>query len=54
VLAAAPAKTSTHRALEDIRESVVELRYYRSVAFRPDGDGSGASAPSSAPAAPGR
>jgi oligoribonuclease len=55
VLPAAPAKTATHRALEDIRESVAELRYYRSAAFRRrDGDGSGASAPSTAPAAPGR
>ena len=54
VLPAAPAKTSTHRALEDIRESVAELRYYRSVAFRPDGAGSAATAPSTAPAAPGR
>jgi oligoribonuclease len=55
VLPAAPAKSSTHRALEDIRESVAELRYYRSVAFRRrDGDGSGASAPSTAPAVPGR
>jgi oligoribonuclease len=54
VLAGAPAKTSTHRALEDIKESVAELRYYRSVAFRGDGRGSGASAPSTAPAAPGR
>jgi oligoribonuclease len=55
VLPGAPAKTSTHRALEDIRESVAELRYYRSAAFRrPDGDGSGASAPSTAPAVPGR
>ena len=53
VLPAAPAKTATHRALEDIRESVAELRYYRSAAFRRrDGDGSGASAPSTAPAAP--
>ncbi len=54
VLPGAPAKTSTHRALDDIRESVAELRYYRSTAFRAhDGAGSAASAPSSAPAAPG-
>ena len=53
VLPGAPAKTATHRALEDIRESVAELRYYRSVAFRRDGDGTAATAPSSAPAAPG-
>ncbi len=54
VMLGAPAKTSTHRALEDIRESVAELRYYRLVAFRRDGDGSAADAPSTAPAAPGR
>jgi oligoribonuclease len=55
VLPGAPAKTSTHRALDDIRESVAELRYYRSAVFRTaGGDGSGASAPSTAPAAPGR
>jgi oligoribonuclease len=32
--AAAPAKASSHRALGDIRESVAELRYYRSAIFR--------------------
>jgi len=31
---AAPAKTGHHRALDDIRESVAELRYYRSAIFR--------------------
>jgi oligoribonuclease len=31
---AAPAKDGTHRALDDIRESVAELRYYRSAIFR--------------------
>lgn len=30
VLARAPAKAETHRALEDIRESIAELAYYRS------------------------
>ncbi|MEO6121829.1 MAG: oligoribonuclease [Acidimicrobiales bacterium] len=35
VLAGAPAKTGHHRALDDIRESVAELRYYRSAIFRP-------------------
>jgi oligoribonuclease len=30
----APAKARHHRALDDIRESVAELRYYRSVMFR--------------------
>ena len=32
--AAAPAKAGAHRALGDIRESVAELRYYRSAIFR--------------------
>jgi len=32
--AAAPEKASGHRALDDIRESVAELRYYRSSIFR--------------------
>ena len=30
----APEKVGTHRALDDIRESVAELRYYRSTIFR--------------------
>ena len=34
-LAAAPEKASGHRALEDIRESVAELAYYRTAIFRP-------------------
>lgn len=29
-----PTKKNTHRALDDIRESIEELRYYRSHAFR--------------------
>jgi oligoribonuclease len=33
--AAAPEKASGHRALEDIRESVAELAYYRAAIFRP-------------------
>ena len=33
VLASAPAKTGTHRALDDIRESIAELAYYRSTIF---------------------
>ena len=37
-LAAAPAKAGSHRALGDIRESVAELRYYRSAIFRPTGE----------------
>jgi oligoribonuclease len=31
---AAPPKKSTHRALDDIRESIEELRYYRQAIFR--------------------
>ena len=33
--AAAPVKKGGHRALDDIRESVAELRYYRSAIFTP-------------------
>ena len=33
VLALAPAKREAHRALDDIRESVAELAYYRSTVF---------------------
>jgi oligoribonuclease len=35
VLAGAPDKRNGHRALDDIRESVEELRYYRQAVFRP-------------------
>jgi oligoribonuclease len=35
VLAEAPEKAGGHRALDDIRESVNELRYFRSTVFRP-------------------
>jgi oligoribonuclease len=34
VLNGAPSKQGGHRALDDIRESVEELRYYRSVVFK--------------------
>src|SRR6266508_3228136 len=33
VAAKAPTKNTSHRALDDIRESVAELRYYRETAF---------------------
>jgi oligoribonuclease len=36
-LAAAPVKSGNHRALDDIRESVAELRFYRDTIFRPRG-----------------
>jgi oligoribonuclease len=35
VLSARPHKVGNHRALDDIRESVDELRYYRDAAFLP-------------------
>jgi oligoribonuclease len=35
--AKAPTKAGGHRALEDIRESVAELAYYRATVFRPPG-----------------
>ena len=44
--AAAPEKAGGHRALDDIRESVAELMYYRSAVFRPrEAGASTASAP---------
>ena len=33
--AAAPPKSSAHRALGDIRESIAELKYYRDAVFKP-------------------
>jgi oligoribonuclease len=36
VLAGAPPKKETHRALDDIRESIAELAYYRSTIFTSD------------------
>jgi oligoribonuclease len=39
VSAGAPKKTGSHRALDDIKESVAELRYYRETLFIPDGAG---------------
>jgi oligoribonuclease len=35
VLKSAPAKAGGHRAMDDIKESVAELAYYRSSVFRP-------------------
>ncbi len=34
-LAGAPQKGGNHRALDDVKESVAELRYYRDTVFRP-------------------
>jgi oligoribonuclease len=53
VLPGAPSKAGVHRALDDIRESVAELRYYRSTVFRAP-TASPAPDSSSAPAGPGR
>ena len=46
VVDAAPRKATNHRALDDIRESVAELRWYREHLFRPAADP--AAAPTSA------
>ncbi len=48
--AAAPVKAGAHRALGDIRESVAELRYYRSAIFaaKPSAPGGGTSTASAA------
>ena len=41
---AAPRKQAGHRALDDIRESLTELRYYREHLFRRPGNGDGTTA----------
>lgn len=47
VAAGAPAKAGGHRALDDIRESVAELAYYRQTVFRaPGGEPSADAVPS--------
>ncbi len=43
VVAAAPRKGGSHRAMDDIRESVAELRYFRDRVFRPATVGEAAS-----------
>lgn len=40
-LAGAPTKAGAHRALDDIRESILELAHYRRVAFGPAAQGAG-------------
>jgi oligoribonuclease len=35
IMAGAPKKSGGHRALDDIRESIEELKYYRNVLFNP-------------------
>ena len=39
-LASVPEKATTHRALDDVRESIKELRHYRATVFRPTDAGS--------------
>ncbi len=39
VMEAAPVKAGGHRAMDDIRESVAELAYYRATVFKPSGGG---------------
>ena len=39
VVSAAPRKSGGHRALDDIRESVAELAYYRAAVFKPAAGG---------------
>lgn len=40
-----PSKTEAHRALDDVRESVAELRYYRETIMRPSADAASAEKP---------
>ncbi len=47
-----PHKANAHRALDDIRESVNELRFYRQHVFVPSVNGSGPAAPANAPVDP--
>jgi oligoribonuclease len=47
-----PPKNESHRALDDIRESINELRFYREHMFRPRGPGAGEAPPSTAPESP--
>jgi oligoribonuclease len=39
VFAEAPRKRDSHRALEDVHDSIAELRYYRQAVFRTDSTG---------------
>lgn len=44
-LAAAPRKNTTHRAMDDIRESIAELAYWRANVFKPSDAGVAAAGP---------
>ncbi len=46
VLEAAPRKGGGHRALDDVRESVAEMRYYREAMFKPPAERSAPPGPS--------
>jgi oligoribonuclease len=48
-LAGAPDKKGGHRAMDDIKESVEELRYYRAAVFKPPAAAPSAADPSPAP-----
>jgi len=51
-LAAQPRKATAHRAMDDIQESVTELRYWRAQVFRPvDDPATSGTEPSAEPAA---
>jgi oligoribonuclease len=49
---AVPRKATAHRALDDIRESIEELRWYRDHVFRPAGEALPHEPPSAAPVTP--
>lgn len=49
---AAPDKAGTHRALDDIRESVAELKYYRQAVFRTRGEFEAANPAAASPPTP--
>ncbi|MGO9407552.1 MAG: oligoribonuclease, partial [Acidimicrobiales bacterium] len=51
--AARPQKMTAHRALDDIRESIAELVYYRELLFRPPEEMKSRGNPSSGNAEPG-
>ena len=44
IMEARPAKNETHRALDDVRESIEELRFYRTTIFKPSQPPSGSQA----------